>query len=70
VFVLAAGSYTALPQLSPAVSPANVADPVRENQIESTDPYVAELLLAALCGLVLIGAYERERISKRRRSLR
>ena len=56
VFVLAVGSYTVLPQLSPPVSPANVADPVLENQIESTDPYVAELLLAALFGLVLTAA--------------
>jgi hypothetical protein len=56
VFVLAVGSYTALPQLAPTVSPANAADPVRENQIESTDPYVAELVLAALCGLVIIPA--------------
>jgi hypothetical protein len=59
VFVLAVGTYTALPQLAPAVSPANVADPVRENRIESTDPYVTELLLAALCGLVLTAAVRR-----------
>jgi hypothetical protein len=59
VFVVAVGTYTALPQLAPAVSPANVADPVRENQIESTDPYVSELLLAALCGLVLTAAVRR-----------
>ena len=70
VFVLAVGSYAALPQLSPAVSPANVADPVRENQIESTDPYIAELLLAALCGLVLIGAVRARADLERRRSLR
>jgi hypothetical protein len=56
VFVLAVGTYTALPRLAPAVAPANAANPRLENQIESTDPYVAELLLAALCGIVLTGA--------------
>jgi len=53
VFVLAVGTYTALPQLAPAVAPANAADPVRENQIESTDPYMPVLLLASFFGLVL-----------------
>jgi hypothetical protein len=56
VFVVSVGTYAVLPRLAPNVVPANVADPVLENQIESTDPYVGELLLAALFGIVVIGA--------------
>jgi hypothetical protein len=56
VFVVAVGTYAALPRLAPAVAPANAADPLLENQIESTDPYVGELLLAALLGLALAAA--------------
>jgi hypothetical protein len=55
VFVLAVGTYAALPRLAPPVAPANATNPRLENQIESADPYVAELLLAALCGLGLVG---------------
>jgi hypothetical protein len=56
VFVVAVGTYAALPRLAPNVVPANATDPVLENQIESTDPYVGELLLAGLLGIVVIGA--------------
>ncbi|RKQ84877.1 hypothetical protein C8N24_6507 [Solirubrobacter pauli] len=56
IFVVAVGTYAVLPQLAPAVAPANAVHPVIENQIESTDPYVGELLLAALFGIVLIAA--------------
>ena len=55
IFVVAVGTYAALPQLAPSVVPANAVHPLIENQIESTDPYVGELLLAALCGVLLIG---------------
>jgi len=54
IFVVAVGTYAALPRLAPAVVPANAVHPAMENQIESTDPYVGELLLAALCGVALI----------------
>ena len=50
IFVVSVGTYAALPRLAPDVVPANVTDPLVENQIESTDPYVGELLLAALLG--------------------
>jgi hypothetical protein len=56
VFVISVGTYSALPRLAPNVVPANVTDPVTENQIESTDPYVGELLLAGLFGIVVVGA--------------
>jgi hypothetical protein len=56
IFLVAVGTYSALPRLAPDVAPANATDPLLENQIESTDPYVAELLLAALFGLTLIAA--------------
>ncbi|WP_028062338.1 hypothetical protein [Solirubrobacter soli] len=56
VFVVSVGTYAALPRLAPNVVPANVTDPVAENQIESTDPYVGELLLAGLFGIVVVGA--------------
>lgn len=56
IFVVSVGTYAALPRLAPNVVPANVTDPVVENQIESTDPYVGELLLAALFGIVVVGA--------------
>ena len=67
MFVLAVGHYAALPQLAPArLARERRRSSTRENQIESTDPYVAELLLAALCGFVLTdggtnaGAHRRE----------
>jgi hypothetical protein len=56
IFTVAVGTYTALPRLAPNVVPANARNPVMENQIESTDPYVGELLLAGLFGLAVIGA--------------
>jgi hypothetical protein len=56
IFLVAAGTYSALPRLAPDIAPANATDPLLENQIESTDPYVAELLLAALFGLTLTAA--------------
>jgi hypothetical protein len=56
VFVVAVGTYSALPRLAPNVVPGNAPNPVMENQIESTDPYVGELLLAGLFGIALIGA--------------
>jgi hypothetical protein len=56
VFVVAAGTYAALPRLAPDIAPANATNPLLENQIESTDPYVGELLLGALLGVALIGA--------------
>ena len=43
IFVVAVGTYAALPHLAPSVVPANAAHPLIENQIESTDPYVGEL---------------------------
>jgi hypothetical protein len=54
IFVVAVGTYAALPRLAPDIAPANAVDPQLENQIESTDPYVGELLLAALLGVGLI----------------
>jgi hypothetical protein len=59
IFVVAAGTYAALPRLAPDIAPGNAADPQLENQIESTDPYVGELLLGALLGVALIGAVRR-----------
>ena len=56
VFTVAVGTYSALPRLAPNVVPANAVNPLVENQIESTDPYVGELLLAGLFGIALIGA--------------
>jgi len=56
IFVVAVGTYCALPRLAPDVVPANARDRVAQNQVESTDPYVGELLLAGLLGLALIGA--------------
>jgi hypothetical protein len=56
IFLVAVGTYAALPRLAPDIAPANATDPQLENQIESTDPYVAELLLAALFGLTLTAA--------------
>jgi hypothetical protein len=56
VFVAAVGTYSALPRLAPNVVPANARNPVMENQLESTDPYVGEILLAGLFGIALIGA--------------
>jgi hypothetical protein len=61
IFVVAAGTYAALPRLAPDIAPANATDPLLENQIESVDPYVAELLLAAVLGVVVIGAARRPR---------
>ncbi|HWK30406.1 MAG TPA: hypothetical protein VNS09_27820 [Solirubrobacter sp.] len=65
VFVLSVGIYTALPRLAPDVVPANAADPVRENQIESTDPYVGELLLAGLLAVVLTAAVRGRALTRR-----
>jgi hypothetical protein len=62
IFAVAVGTYAALPRLAPDVAPANATDPLLENQIESTDPYVADLLLAALFGLVLTGAVGTRRL--------
>jgi hypothetical protein len=42
IFVIATGTYAAAPDLAPRVSPTRAQD-----QVESTDPYVAELLLGA-----------------------
>ena len=56
IFVVAVGTYAALPRLAPPIAPANATNPQLENQIESTDPYVGELLLAALCGVMVLGA--------------
>jgi hypothetical protein len=61
IFVVSVGTYSALPRLAPDIAPANATDPLLENRIESTDPYVGELLLAALLGTVLIGAARRPR---------
>jgi hypothetical protein len=54
VFVAAVGVYRAAPELAPDVVPANAPNPRLENQIESTDPYVGELLLAALLAAPLL----------------
>jgi hypothetical protein len=59
VFFVAALTYAALPELAPYIAPSNATDPVLENRIEAIDPYVAELLLAALLGLVLRAPRER-----------
>jgi hypothetical protein len=56
IFVVSVGTYSALPRLAPDIAPANATDPLLENRIESTDPYVPEMLLAALLGTALIGA--------------
>jgi hypothetical protein len=56
VFVASVGTYAVLPRLAPNVVPVNAADPVVENQIESTDPYVGEFLLAGLLGIAVAGA--------------
>jgi hypothetical protein len=61
IFVVSVGTYHALPRLAPDIAPANATDPLLENRIESTDPYVGELLLAALLGVALIGAARRPR---------
>lgn len=56
IFVVAVGTYSARPDLAPGVVPANARSPLLENKIESTDPYVGELLLAGLICLALMGA--------------
>jgi len=61
IFAVSVGTYSALPRLAPDIAPANATDPLLENRIESTDPYVAELLLAALLGTALIAAARRPR---------
>jgi hypothetical protein len=62
IFVVAVGTYAAFPGLAPDIAAAQAVNPALENQIESTDPYIGELLLGALLGLALIGA---ARIRKR-----
>ena len=63
IFAVSVGTYAALPRLAPDVAPANAADPLLENRIESTDPYVGELLLSALLGVALIGAARRSDVA-------
>jgi len=63
VFVVAAGTYAALPRLAPDVVPSNAENPRLENQIESTDPYIGELLLSALVGVALIAAARRSDVA-------
>jgi hypothetical protein len=61
IFAVSVGTYAALPRLAPDIAPANATDPLLENRIESTDPYVGELLLSALLATALIGAARGER---------
>jgi hypothetical protein len=56
IFVVAVGTYAAFPALAPDIATGQAINPALENQIESTDPYVGELLLGALLGVVLIAA--------------
>ena len=56
IFVVAVGTYAAFPALAPDIGAAEAINPALENQIESTDPYVGELLLGALLGAALIAA--------------
>jgi hypothetical protein len=51
IFLAAVGTYAVAPSLVPDVAPTAEA-----NRIESTDPYVAELLLGGLLGAALIAA--------------
>jgi hypothetical protein len=53
IFVATVGTYVALPLLAPEVVPANAANRVLENQIESVDPYITLLLLAGFISLAL-----------------
>jgi hypothetical protein len=63
IFAVSVGTYTALPRLAPDIAPANATYPLLENRIESTDPYVGELLLAALFGIVIVGAARERRVA-------
>jgi hypothetical protein len=65
IFVLSVATYAALPRLAPPIAPANATNPQLENQIESTDPYVGHLLLAALFAVGLIGATARPGLAPR-----
>ena len=56
IFVVAVATYAAFPALAPDIATAQAVNPVLENRIESTDPYIGELLLGALLGVALIGA--------------
>lgn len=56
IFVVAVGTYAAFPGLAPDIATAQAVNPALENQIESTDPYIGELLLGALLGVAVVGA--------------
>jgi len=60
VFVAAVGTYALAPRLVPDIAGTSTlggltaADRAETNQVESTDPYVAELLLAGLFSLAVV----------------
>jgi hypothetical protein len=56
IFVAALATYAIAPGLAPDIATAQAIDPRLENQIESTDPYIATLLAGALLGALLIAA--------------
>ena len=71
IFFTAVGTYAALPNLVPDISGPTCcaggltpADRAETNRIESTDPYIAELVLGAVMSVFLIGGLAVSRTTK------